>query len=190
MNRSHATVAIPGYRVGSWTALLGDGEIAFSVRFLALGKVHGRFAGYGVTLVTRQNPYDSAVAATIDAASIDTGNEKRDSHLRSADYLDVRQYPTMSYRSTGVGRAEERWIIDGELTLRGVTRQVPLDVEGFAFSEGRRAVFSATAQIDRRDFGIHVPMDGGGTVTGRIVSIGLQICLEVCADTPPGRFPL
>jgi len=121
------------------------------------------------------------VAAAIDLASIDTGSEPRDNHLRSADYLEVGKYPTMSYRSTGIRRAGDDWVIDGELTLHGVTRPVSLAVEvnGFRpdpFGE-QRVGFSATAQINRRDFGIDsiIPMDGGGVVVGDKVSISLEI---------------
>lgn len=192
MNYNPAAVALPGYRVGTWKAPPGHCGITFAVRFLMAGKVCGRFTGCDVTLTTREDPFGSAVTATIDTASIDTGNEKRDSHLRSADYFDVAKYPTMSYRSTAVRRIEEYWIVDGELTLRGVTRQVPLAVEPIGFGPDRRAEFSATAQIDRRDFGIHVPLDGGGAITGRTVSIGLQVetVLQERSSTRSDRFPL
>lgn len=175
MNDNAATAALPGYRVGTWKARPGQCEITFAVRFLMAGKVCGRFTGYDVTLVTHQDLFGSTVTATIDAQSIDTGNAKRDSHLRSADYFDVESYPTMRYRSTGLRRIEEHWIVDGALTLRDVTRQVPLAVERIGFGPDERARFSATAQIDRRDFGMHVPLDGGGAVTGRTVSIGIEV---------------
>ncbi|MGV0738134.1 YceI family protein [Mycobacterium syngnathidarum] len=175
MSRHPATIAIPGYRVGNWKAPLGCSDVTFAIRLLAVGKVRGRFTGCAVALVTHQDPFGSAVTATIDTASIDTGNDKRDGHLRSADYLDVETYPTMSYRSTAVLRIADRWIVDGDLTLRGVTRRVPLAVEVIGFGQGRQADFSATAQIDRRDFGIDVPLDGGGAVVGRTVLISLQV---------------
>jgi polyisoprenoid-binding protein YceI len=146
-----------------------------------VAKVRGRFTSYDVTIVTSQDPLGSSVATTIDLASIDTGNGLRDNHLRSADYLEVDKYPTMSYRSTGIRQTDDGWVIDGELTLHGVTRQVPLDVEVNGFGPdpwgGQRAGFSATAQINRRDFGIGniVPMDGGGVAVGDKVSISLEI---------------
>jgi polyisoprenoid-binding protein YceI len=121
MNFAPATVAIPGYRAGTWKADPARSEIAFSVRHLMVGKVRGRFTSYDVTIVTSEDPLGSSVAATIDLASIDTGHEQRDNHLRSADYLEVEKYPTMSYRSTGMHRTDDGWIIDGELTLHGVT---------------------------------------------------------------------
>jgi polyisoprenoid-binding protein YceI len=181
MNLALATVAIPEYLVGTWKADPVHSEIAFSVRHLMVSKTRGRFTSYDVTIITSEDPLGSSVAATIDLASVDTGNEPRDNHLRSADYLEVEKYPTMSYRSTGIRRTDDGWVIDGELTLHGVTRQVPLAAEVNGFSPdpfgGQRAGFSATAQINRRDFGIDitVPMGGGGVVVGDTVSISLEI---------------
>jgi polyisoprenoid-binding protein YceI len=176
-----ASVAIPGYLAGTWTADPVHSEIAFSVRHLMISKVRGRFTSYDVTIVTGEDPLDSSVTATIDLASIDTGNETRDNHLRSGDFFEVEKYPTMSYRSTGISRTDDGWIIDGDLTLRGVTRHVPLAVEMNGFGPdpwgGQRAGFSATAQINRRDFGIDitVPMDTGGVALGDKVSIMIEI---------------
>ena len=181
MNSAPATVAIPGYQVGTWKADPVHSEIAFSVRHLMVSTVRGRFTSYDVTIVTSEDPRGSSVAATIDLASIDTGNEPRDDHLRSADYFEVEKYPTMSYRSTSIRQTDDGWVIDGELTLHGVTRQVPLtgEVNGFVPDPwgAQRAGFSATAQINRRDFGIDIsiPMDGGGVVVGDKVSISLEI---------------
>ena len=181
MNSAPATVATPGYLVGTWKADPVHSEIAFSVRHLMVAKVRGRFTSYDVTIVTSQDPLGSSVTATIDLASINTGNETRDNDLRSADYLEVDKYPTMSYRSTGIRQTDDGWVIDGELTLHGVTRQVPLAVEVNGFGPdpwgGQRAGFSATAQINRRDFGIGniIPMDGGGVAVGDKVSISLEI---------------
>jgi polyisoprenoid-binding protein YceI len=176
-----ATVAIPGYLAGTWKADPVHSEIAFSVRHLMISKVRGRFTGYDVSIVTSEDPLASSVTATIDLASVDTGNEQRDNHLRSADFLEVEKYPTMTYRSTAMRRADDSWIVDGELTLHGVTRHVPLavDMNGFGPDPwgGQRAGFSATAQINRRDFGIDltVPLDGGGVGVGDKVSISIEI---------------
>src|SRR5919106_5048908 len=97
-----ATVAIPGYLAGTWKADPVHSEIAFSVRHLMISKVRGRFTGYDVTIVTSEDPLASSVTATIDLASVDTGNEQRDNHLRSADFLEVEKYPAMTYRSTAM----------------------------------------------------------------------------------------
>jgi polyisoprenoid-binding protein YceI len=181
MNVAPATVAIPGYLAGTWKADPVHSEVAFSVRHLMVSKARGRFTGYDVTIDLSEDPLASTVTATVDLASIETGSEPRDNHLRSADYLEIEKYPTMSYRSTGVRRTGDGWVVDGELTLHGVTRPVPLAVEANGFGPdpfgGQRAGFSATAQINRRDYGIDltVPMDGGGVVVGDKVSISLEI---------------
>lgn len=179
MSSAPATATIPGYQAGIWKADPAHSEIAFTVRQVMVSKVRGRFTGSDVTIVMTEDPLGSSVAVMIDVASVDTGNERRDHHLGSADYLDVEQYPTMSYRSTGIRRAGDGWAVDGELTLHGVTRQVPLAVVTNGFgpdpSGGPRAGFIATAQVNRRDFGIHAPMDGVGVVVGEKVSISLRI---------------
>ena len=181
MNSALTAVAIPAYLAATWKADPVHSEIAFSVRHLMVSKVRGRFTSYDVTIVTSEDPQGSSVAATIDLSSIDTGNEPRDSHLRSADYFEIEKYPTMSYRSTGIHRTDNGWAIDGDLTLHDVTRRVPLTVEVNGFGPdpwgGQRAGFSATAQISRRDFGIDIsiPMDGGGVAVGDKVSISLEI---------------
>jgi polyisoprenoid-binding protein YceI len=176
-----ATLAIPDYLAGTWKPDPVHSEIAFSVRHLMVSKARGRFTSYDATIVTSQDPLASTVTATIDLASIDTGNAPRDNHLRSADYFDVERYPTMSYRSTGIRQTNSGWVIDGDLTLHGVTRHVPLAVEVNGFGPdpfgGHRAGFSATAQLNRRDFGIDLmlPMAAGGVAVGDKVSISLEI---------------
>ncbi|MFI6948050.1 YceI family protein [Streptomyces sp. NPDC050422] len=179
MSSAPSSAAIPGCPAGTWKADPARCEISFSVRFLTVGTVHGRFTGCDATIVTREEPLGSALTATIDVASVDTGNAKRDTHLRSADYLDVESHPTMSYRSTGIRGSGGGWIVDGELTLHGVTRQVPLAVEANGFGPGpsgaQQATFSATARIDRRDFAVTARTDGGGVLVGYKVSISLVI---------------
>jgi polyisoprenoid-binding protein YceI len=184
MTDTSTTPAIPGYLAGTWQADPGHSEIAFSVRHLMISKARGRFTSYDVTIVTSEDLLGSSVTASIDLASIDTGLEPRDNHLRSADYLEAAEHPTMTYRSTSVRPAGDGWVVwvvDGELTLHGVTRQVPLALEVNGFGPdpfgGQRAGFSASAQLSRRDFGIDatIPMDGGGVVVGDKVSISLEI---------------
>lgn len=179
MSSAPATGTIPGCTGGTWKADPAHSEIAFTVRQLMVSKVCGRFTGSDVTIVTSEDPLASSVTATIDTASLGTGNERRDGHLRSTDYFDVGKYPTMGYRSTGIRRSGDGWVIDGELTCRGVTRKVSLAVgsNGFgpADSGARRARFSATTRISRRDFGLRIPMDGIGGVVGDEVSITLAV---------------
>lgn len=174
-------VAIPGYMVGTWRADPFHSEVGFSVRHMMISRTRGRFTDFEVVIATAEDPLDSSVSATVQLASIDTGVEVRDDHLRSADYLDVAAHPTMTYQSTGVRLAGDGWIVDGDLTLHGVTRQVPMTVEANGFRTDphglRRAGFSATAQISRSDFGIDLtmPLEAGGVVVGDKISISLEI---------------
>lgn len=171
-------IAIPGYVACTWRGDPERSEIGFSVRILTVGKVRGRFTGYDVTIVTDDDPLASSVTATIELASIDTRKGKRDEHLRSADFLASDEHPTMSYRSTGVRPAAHGWDVDGELTLHGVTRPVPLAVTASSFGPGPdgepRARFSATARLDRGDFGVD-KWSGGGAVIGDDVAVRFEI---------------
>lgn len=141
--------------------------------------MRGNFNDFDATFTTGEDVRDSSLTATIDLSSINTGNEKRDTHLRSPDLLNVAKHPTMSYHSTGLRRSEGGWVLDGDLVLNGITKQVPLTLVPDGFSEGRlsdqRATFSATAQISRRDFGIAIAMDTGGVIISDKVSIDLRI---------------
>jgi polyisoprenoid-binding protein YceI len=172
-----SSTAIPGYLPGTWKADPARSTIAFAVRQLVLTTVRGRFTNHDVTIVTGEDPLRSSVAVTIDLASVDTGNPKRDEHLGSA-FLDVAKYPTMSYRSTGVRYADDGWVVDGELTLHGITRPVSLAVAPTRFGPGaggeQRAAFSATARVNRSEFNID-QWTGGGVVVSDKVSVSLEI---------------
>ncbi|HEX9506649.1 MAG TPA: YceI family protein, partial [Acidimicrobiia bacterium] len=127
---------IPGYIAGNWTVDTVHSEVGFTVRHLMVSKVRGHFTDFTGTLVTGENVLDSSVEATIQLASIDTSNADRDAHVRSADFFDVEQYPTLTYRSTGIRAEGDGFVVDGELSLHGVTREVPLalEVNGFQAS--------------------------------------------------------
>jgi polyisoprenoid-binding protein YceI len=171
---SNATAAIPGFTTGTWKVDPAHSGIAFSVRQLLITNVRGRFTRYDVTITTGRDPVVSSVDATIELASLDTGNEKRDEHIRSDAFFDVARHPTASYHSTGVRRTGECWTVDGELTLRGITRSVPLAVVATEFGLGRQAIFSATAHVVRSEFGID-GWTGGGLVVSDKVPIRLDI---------------
>ncbi|MFI0485759.1 YceI family protein [Actinomadura sp. 9N215] len=184
-------VEVPGYVAGTWTIDPVHSGVGFTVRHLMVSKVRGRFGTFEGTLVTADDPLDSTVTASIDLASVDTGNAQRDEHVRSADFLEVATYPTMTYRSTGLRRGGEGegdgYVLDGELTLRGTTRQVPLtlEVDGFGpdpFREddpfkGARAGFTATGEINRLEFGVgdRTTIAGGALGLGEKVQIVLEI---------------
>jgi len=156
-------------------------EVGFSVRHLMVSKVKGRFSDVSGTITIAEDPLASSVEVTIGTASIDTRDEQRDAHLRSPDFFDVEQYPSMTYRSTKVSPAGKgRWLVEGDLSLHGVTRNVPLEVsfEGGATDPwgGIRAGFSARAELNREDFGLtwNQALETGGVVVGKKVTIEIE----------------
>lgn len=177
------TATIPGYVTGTWDIDAVHSDVSFTVRHMMVSKVRGHFRAFSGEIVTAENPLDSKVTATIDLNSIETGNEQRDNHIRSADFFETEKYQEMTYRSTGVRADGEDFIVDGELSLHGVTRPVSLKLELGGFGPdamnpgGTRAGFSATGEINRRDYGIDItmPMDGGGVVIGDKIQINLEI---------------
>ena len=176
-----AIETIPGYTAGTWTIDPVHSDVGFTVRHMMVSKVRGRFARFEGEIVTGENPLESSVTATIDLTSIDTNNEQRDGHIRSADFFEVETYPAMTYRSTAVRQDGDDLVLDGELTLKGVTRQVPLRLELNGFGPdaygGVRAGFTANAEINRRDFGVNfnAALETGGAVVADKVSIHLEI---------------
>jgi polyisoprenoid-binding protein YceI len=173
-------VEIPA--AGTWAIDPSHTHAGFSVRHLMVSKVRGRFAAVSGTVTIAEDPLDSHVEVAIDTASIDTRDEQRDAHLRSPDFFDVENYPTMTYRSTAVRPAGKgRWLVEGELTLHGVTRSVPLEVtfEGAGSDPwgGVRAGFSARAEIDREDFNLtwNQVLETGGIAVGKKVAIDLEV---------------
>jgi polyisoprenoid-binding protein YceI len=181
MTQTFTETAIPGYVTGTWTIDPVHSEVGFSVRHMMVSKVRGRFTKFSGELVTADDPLASTVTAEIDLSSIDTGNEQRDGHVRSADFFDVENHPVMTYRSTGLRRDGGRYVLDGELTLRGVTRNVPLTVELNGFGPdpygGTRAGFTATGEINRQDFGVtwNAALEHGGVVVSDKVALALEI---------------
>jgi polyisoprenoid-binding protein YceI len=156
-------------------------DVGFVVRHLMLSKTRGRFPGVTGTIVIGEDPLDSRVEVSIETAGVDTGDENRDQHLRSADFFDTEQHPVMTYRSRAVRPAGPgRWTVDGDLTIRDVTRPVVLDLSfegGLTDPWGNvRAGFTASAQLDRDEFGLtwNQLLEGGGVLVSRTVSIEIE----------------
>lgn len=167
----------------TWQIDATHASVEFAVKHLMLVTTKGRFTGVNGTIVADEaDPTRSTVEVTIDAASIDTRNEQRDTHLRSPDFLDVEHYPTITFRSRRVEPlGGDRYRVVGDLTIRGVTREVVLDATFHGRTKdpwgNERAGFSAQATIDRRDFGItwNLPLEAGGVVVGNEVKIAIEI---------------
>ena len=178
---SSTTVQIPGYVVGTWDIDAAHSTVGFSVRHMMVSKVRGYFREFSGELVTAENPTQSSVTATVNMDSIDTRQEQRDAHIRSADFFDVGNHTEMTFRSTGVRTDGADWFVDGELTIKGNTRPVTLALELNGFGPdaygGTRAGFSAKTEINRNEFGVDIkmPMDGGGVVVGDKVTVELEI---------------
>jgi polyisoprenoid-binding protein YceI len=176
-----AAIQIPSYITGTWDIDPVHSDVSFSVRHMMVSKVRGRFGSITGEITTAEDVTKSTVTATIDATSIDTNNEQRDNHIRSADFFDVGTHPTWTFNSTGVRVDDGDFFLDGELTIKGVTRPVTLALEISGFGPdaygGTRAGFSATNTINRNDFGVDIsmPLDGGGVVVGEKVTITLEI---------------
>ena len=176
-----AAPTIPGYIAGTWTIDASHSDVTFSVRHMMVSKVRGKFLGFSGQIITGENPLSSSVTATVDLTSIDTGNTDRDNHLRSGDFFNVESFPTMTFRSVGVRTAGKDFILDGELTLKGVTKPVSFDLElgGFgpdAFG-GTRTGFTATGEILRSDFGVdfNAVLETGGVMLGDKIALSLEI---------------
>jgi polyisoprenoid-binding protein YceI len=175
------TVSIPGYRAGRWTIDPVHSEVGFSVRHMMVSKVRGKFTDFSGEFVTGEDPLDSSVTADVALDSIDTGNADRDAHIRSADFFETDAHSTMSFRSTSVRHDDGDFVLVGDLTLKGVTKPVELQLEVGGFGPdpygGVRAGFTATGEIKRSDFGIdfNAVLETGGVVVGDKVTLHLEI---------------
>jgi polyisoprenoid-binding protein YceI len=182
MSASTEATTIPGYVTGTWDIDPVHSEVGFTARHMMVSKVRGRFTQFSGELVTAPDLLQSSVTATIELTSIQTGNEQRDQHIRSADFFEVDKYKTMTYRSTGLRPEGDHYVLDGELTLRDVTKQIQLKLELNGFGPdpygGTRAGFTATGELNRSDFGVNfnATLETGGVVVSD--KIGLQLEIE------------
>ena len=181
---SPATRTVDGVELpaaGTWTIDASHSSVNFKVKHLGLAKTRGRFASFEGAVEIGEDPADTRVDVAIDAASVETHDAKRDEHLRSADFFDVDQHPHLTFRSTGVRGGGSDWVLDGELTVAGVTRPVSLEVEYDGVTTdpwgGTRAGFTATAQVNREDFGLtwNAALEAGGFLVGKNVALELDV---------------
>jgi len=156
-------------------------QVGFVARHLMVSKVRGRFTDYEGAVVVAEDPADSSVEVTIQATSIFTNEENRDNHLRTNDFLNVAEYPTLTFRSTKVELSSGvEWKVTGDLTIRGVTRPVVLDVEFEGVVQdpwgGQRIGFTASAEIDRNDFGVsfNAALEAGGFVVSPKIKLEIE----------------
>jgi polyisoprenoid-binding protein YceI len=176
MSTTTSTSTLP--KVGTYTIDPAHTEVGFVARHLVGTKVRGRFTEVEGTFTVAEKPEESTLQATVQAASIHTNQPQRDDHLRTNDFLDVPNHPTLTVVSTGLRRVDDsNWVLSTDLTIRGVTKSVDFDLEflgeGPSMQEGKTVVaFSASATIDRRDFGVsfnHSLLDGSVVVGNKVV---------------------
>ncbi len=175
------TLDIPGYKAGTWVLDPSHSEVTFTVRHMMISKVRGTFGMKSATLVAPENPLEATVEASVDVTSVDTKDEGRDQHLRSAEFFDIETYPTMDFRSTGVRVEDGDFLVDGELTIRGVSKPATFSIDfgGFGTDPWGNYKAGATAKtvINREDFGLtwNAALETGGVLVGKDVTIELDL---------------
>lgn len=181
------TETIPGYVAGTWNLDPAHSEITFSVRHLAISKVKGTFTTFDVTVTTGESIVDSTVKASIDIASVTTGNPDRDGHLQSGDFFLAEEHPQMTFESKNISEKGDELLIEGDLTLRGVTKPVTLTAEfGGIMTDPygqTKAGFSAKGKLDRTEFGVNfnAALEKGGVLLSNDVTIDLEIQLVLAS---------
>ena len=181
----------------TWTLDPAHSSVTFSAKHMMVTTVRGSMQIRDVDLdFDAEDLTASSVRVSLDAASIDTGQEARDHHLRSADFLDVEQHPTIEFASTRIERSGDDYRIHGDLTIRGKTRPVVLDA-AFAgivrnMQGGRRAAFSARTKIDREEFGLtwNVALEQGGWLVSKTIGIEIELAAVSATESVPAQREL
>jgi polyisoprenoid-binding protein YceI len=178
-----ATRALAGTELpaaGRWQIDPGHTEVAFIGRHFMLTKVRGRFPGVTGAITVAEQPGESTAEVTIDMASVNSGSQARDDHLRSPDFFDVARHPTAAFTGRAAGWQGTRGQLAGNLTIRGVTRPVTLQAEYLGHVAdpwgGQRAIFTAHGILNREDWGLtwNMPLDGGGLLVSKDIRIEIE----------------
>jgi polyisoprenoid-binding protein YceI len=168
---------------GTWTVDKPHSTIGFVARHMMVSKVRGHFTDFTASIEIADQPLESTVVADVEMASIVTGDDTRDNHLRTNDFFDVENHPTMTLRSTGFERNGDEYVMHADLTIKGTTKPVDFDLEFAGVGQdpwgGTRAGFTATTTINRKDFGVewNAPLETGGVLVGDKVTVELEIQL-------------
>jgi len=183
------TLQIPGYIAGTWDIDPVHSHVGFVARHLAIAKVRGRFTRFEGQVITARDPLRSSATAMIDATSLETGHEQRNSDVKGENFLDVASYPTLTYRSTGVRRRGRTGIVvDGELTVRGIAHPVELTAEVNGFGPDpygqTRVGLSATGEVSRCAYGLRA--DGVLPSGSLVIGEKIQLTIEVEASLTSG----
>jgi polyisoprenoid-binding protein YceI len=185
MSQTEAIRTFEGFELpapGAWQIDPVHTSVEFVARHLMVSKVRGRFSGVEGAIHVADTPADSRVEVTIDPASVESGDEKRDAHLRSPDFFDVERYPEITFRSTKLeGESPGHFLVHGDLMVRDVTRPVTLDVEYAGVTGdpwgGTRAGFSASTEVNREDFGLtwNIAIETGGVLVGKKARLEFEV---------------
>lgn len=165
---------------GTWAIDPVHSSINFSARHLMVSKIRGKFDTFSGVITIAEDGTPS-VTAKIAVDSVNTGNEQRDGHLKSGDFFEVEKYPTATFASTAVTAKGDKYVLDGDFTLKGVTKPVSLELEYYGVNpgmgHGEVAGFEASVVLNRKDFGIDIdmPLETGGVVVGDKVTVTLEI---------------
>ena len=166
---------------GTWVLDNAHTEIAFVARHAMVTKVRGKFDEFDAKVVIdEENPANNSATATIKTASVNTGNEDRDGHVRGDDFFSVEQFPEMTFESTSFDIQGDSGTVTGDLTLKGITKPVTLDVEIFGVEEdpfgNTRVGFEASTKINRKDFGVdfQAPLGSGGVLVSEQITIQID----------------
>ncbi len=176
-------MSLEAFTPGTWNVDAGHSTVGFVARHMMVSKVRGQFREYTAEVTVADDPLESSVTAEVQMASIDTGSDDRDGHLRTNDFFDIEQFPTMSLRSTGFEKSGADFAMNADLTIKGVTKPVTFDLEFDGTGQdpwgGTRAGFTASTEINRKDWGIewNAPLETGGVLVGEKVKIELDIQL-------------
>jgi polyisoprenoid-binding protein YceI len=177
-------VTLPsGLTPGVWTLDMSHSEIGFTVRHAGISKVRGRFTDASAEARVGASLADASLHATVKTASFDSGDANRDEHVKGADFFDVEKYPEMTFRATSVEGDGEDYTLTGDLTIRGITKPVELEVEftGVAVDPfgATRAGFSAECEISRKEFGLtwNAALEAGGLLVSDKVKINVEAAL-------------
>ena len=170
-----------GLNAGTWNLDSSHSEVGFTVRHAGISKVRGSFDKVTAVLEVGQSLSDSKLSAVIDAASFNSNDANRDAHIKGADFFDVEQFPELSFTATNVEGSGENYKLTGDLTIKGITHQVTLDVEfnGVAVDPfgATRAGFAGTTSISRKEFGLtwNAALETGGVLVGDKVTINVDV---------------
>ena len=166
---------------GVWNVDSSHSTIGFVARHLMVSKVRGSFGTFTGTVTIAEDPLASKVEASAETASITTGDETRDNHLRSADFFDVENFPTVTLVSKGLDKKGSDFVLRTDLTIKGVTKPVDFELEFDGVSGdpwgGTRVGFSAEAEVNRKDWGLewNMALETGGVLVGEKVKIVLEV---------------